>query len=139
VFGGRADAEILFRIKEPVVAIGSFRRYDVQAKWSVILSTASVAVLLAVLGLLLRNYHSQIGRIMFGNPLYQMVVMGGMAVTMLLSGVGLMLGLSSAGQRRNERQKQSWTGFFLGTAVLSLTIIMLAAFWILRMQAVRQG
>jgi len=121
------------------VATGSFRRYDVQAKWSVILSTASVVVLLVVVVILGRNYQPGIRRILFGNPVYQMMVMGGSAMTMLLSGLGLILGLSSAGQRRNERQKQSWAGFFLGTAVLSLAIIFLAAFWLLKMQAARQG
>ena len=118
------------------MATGSFRRYDVQAKWSVILSAASVVVLVGVAALLIRNgYHSwHIRRIMYGNPLYQMMVMGGMALTMLLSGVGLLLGVSSAGQRRNELQRQSWTGFFLGTAVLSLAIIVLVAFWWMRMK-----
>jgi len=116
------------------VATGSFRRYDVQAKWSVILSTASVVVLLMVVVILGRNYQPGIRRILFGNPVYQMMVMGGSAMTMLLSGLGLILGLSSAGQRRNERQKQSWAGFFLGTAVLSLAIIVLVAFWWMRMK-----
>ena len=48
--------------------------------------------------------------------------------------IGIILGVSSAGQRRNEHQKRSWAGFFLGAFVLSLTIITFVGFWQLKLQ-----
>jgi hypothetical protein len=95
-------------------------------------SVASILPLIAVVVVLILRYQPSLGLIVFGNPLYQPGVMGTVAVAMLLSAVGAALGINSAGQRRNEYQKRSWAGFFLGVLVLSLAIITFAAFWMLK-------
>jgi hypothetical protein len=116
------------------VARGSLRRYDVQANWSVLLSIAAVIPLIAVLGLLYRNYNAQLNVILFGNQAYMLCVVAGVGAAMLFSMVGILLGFNSAGQRRNEQQRRSWAGFFIGAFMMSLAIIVLAAFWFLKMR-----
>lgn len=115
------------------MAKASLRRFDVQAKWSIRLSALSVVTCALVAVLLARNWSSSLQQIVYGNPIYQFVILGVSALTMLLSFFGIVLGFNSAGQRRNEKQRLSWAGFFLGTGVLSLAFILLAAFMLLRL------
>jgi amino acid transporter len=116
--------------KELIVARGSLRRYDTQAKWSLWISLLSAVMLIMLAGLEARNFKPDLKVIVFGkHSPYQWVVLGTVAVTILLSTVGLLLGINSAGQRRNELQKHSWAGFFIGTGVLSLALILFVAFW----------
>lgn len=115
------------------MAKGSVRRFDVQAKWSLWFSLASVVTWLGMFVLLARNWDGDISLIKYrSGGLFQPVYLICTALTMLLAVFGLALGFNSAGQRRNDRQKLSWTGFFVGTAVLALAIVFLWAFWVLR-------
>lgn len=108
----------------------SLRRYDTQAKWSLWISLLSLVTVIVLAGLEVRNFNSQLKVIAFAKQSpYQMAVLGCVAITVLLSTAGLLLGISSAGQRRNELQRRSWAGFFIGTGVLSLALILFVAFW----------
>jgi amino acid transporter len=132
--GKRTPVSGFERSKEQIVARGSLRRYDTQAKWSLWISLLSVVTLIMLAGLEARNLNSQLKVIAFGkHSPYQWVVLGTVAVTMLLSTVGLLLGVNSAGQRRNELQRRSWAGFFIGTGALSLSFILFVAFWKMKM------
>ncbi|MCK4659260.1 MAG: hypothetical protein KAV82_07025 [Phycisphaerae bacterium] len=117
------------------MASKSLRRYDVQAKVSLIitiLASFGLVVLITILG---RNYNSELRAIMYGSEsIYAPLVMLGTAGISLLSLIGLVLGFNSAGQRRNNMQTRSWVAFFLGTAVLAGAVICLAMFWILKMK-----
>ena len=116
------------------MASKSLRRYDVQAKVSLIVSILAVIGCVGLVMLLLRNYDSGLGAIVYGGgSLYAPIILVGTAGTMLLSAIGLVLGFNSAGQRRNETQGRSWAGFFLGTAGLAGAIVCLAMFWFLRL------
>ena len=88
-----------------------------------------------MVGLLVRNWHSDVRQIMFADPKFQPIYLMCTALTVLLSTFGLVLGWNSAGQRRNDLQRRSWLGFFLGTGVLALAIVFLVAFWMLKLQA----
>ena len=113
----------------------SLRRFDVQAKLSLVTSIVSALGLVGVIYLIYRNYHPDLGAIVFGvKSKYSLIFMAACGATMLLSVVGLALGISSAGKRRNEFQRRSWLGFFVGTAVLSGAIICLAMFRALQLQ-----
>jgi hypothetical protein len=116
------------------MAKGSLRRFDVQAKWSLWLSLASILTWLGMLVLFLRNWQGEINQVQFrADGLYQPVYLACTALTIILATFGLALGFNSAGQRRNDRQKTSWTGFFVGLTVLGLGIIFFAAFWLLKL------
>ncbi len=115
--------------------MASLRRYDVQAKYSVILSVLAILPLLAAVAACFRNYVSEIGAIQYGkgSP-FMLIVLACIGLAGLLSGLGLLLGFNSAEQRRNDANAKSWLGFFIGTLGVCLTIIVFAGFYFLRLQ-----
>ena len=48
--------------------------------------------------------------------------------------VGFVLGWNSAGQRRNDKPMRSWVGFFVGGGVVTLDVVLMLAFYLLRLQ-----
>ena len=113
----------------------SLRRYDVQAKYSVIVSIAAVLPLLAAVFATLSRYQPQLRAIQYGQAgWFKLGFLMCIAAAIFLSVAGAGLGFNSAGQRRNHDQRKSWTGFFIGTGVLSITIIVLSAFWALKLE-----
>ncbi|MGB0716636.1 MAG: hypothetical protein ACPGXK_12195 [Phycisphaerae bacterium] len=111
----------------------SWRRFDVQAKYAATLAVVSVLPFLASVIVAVRNYKSDIGRIIYQNSTYAMVLLGCAATAMGLAAIAVILGFNSAGQRINERQNLSWLGFFLGGGVLTLSFIVVIAFMMLRL------
>jgi hypothetical protein len=110
-----------------VVAKFSLRRYDTQARVSVLASVVSIVSLLGLSFVVLQNMNFTELVIYYG-PARRLAVFGGTAVTLLLAAIGFGMGLNSVGQRRNERQGLSWLGFFLGAGVLCLTLVVFALF-----------
>ncbi len=111
----------------------SLRRFDVQARVSLIVSLASFVAWLAAVGLVLsadkgfENVDWQQFVITYG-PARRLAVLGAIAVTLMLGVTGFGFGLSSAGQRRNDKPVLSWIGFFIGAAVICLTLILFLTF-----------
>ena len=115
----------------------SLRRYDNQALVSVVISLASLVALLGLAFIVFRYTVFPEGAsswkeylnfdILYGKN-RKMAIMAGTAMTLLLAAIGFGMGLNSAGQRRNDRQKSSWIGFFMGAVVLCLTIIVFLIF-----------
>ncbi|MBI4718033.1 MAG: hypothetical protein HY763_09535 [Planctomycetes bacterium] len=113
--------------------LGRFRRYDVQASYAAVLSALAVAPLVGGLLLALRNYKPELGQIVYGARGYFVPAYFACIVASLLPGaLGFVLGWSSAGQRRNDKPAHSWLGFFLGGGVVTLDIILVIAFLMLR-------
>lgn len=103
----------------------SLRKYDDQARASLLLSVFSIVSLLGLCGLLIRNINWSEGVIAYGSRgKYQMIVLLAMGVTGLLALSGCYLGATSAGQRRNDKSTWSWLAFFTGAGVLCLTAIL---------------
>jgi len=121
------------------MGMSSFRRFDVQARWSLLFSVAAMLTCMPVAFLALKNWRSDINQILFSaKTMFQPAYMGGCALAILLACFGTALGFNSAGQRRNDRQKQSWLGFFLGVAALLLAILLLVAFMLLKYQITKK-
>lgn len=117
------------------MASKSLRRFDVQAKVSLIVSILGGLGVVFLLVMLLRNFDSRLGAVIYGkNSIYGPVYLMACAITMLLSATGLVMGFNSAGQRRNDMQNRSWAAFFLGTAVLAIAIVCFAMFWFLKLK-----
>ena len=106
----------------------SLRRYDHQALASLWVSIVSLLAICGLMFLILRNLSMEELIIYYG-PQYRMAFLAGTAITILLSSLALGLGFNSVGQRRNDKQKFSWLGFFIGGGVLSLTIVLFLFFW----------
>jgi hypothetical protein len=115
------------------VGIASLRRFDVQAKYAAVLAGVSVVPFLGAVALALRNYRHDLGQIIYGaEGRFVMMFLGCVLLSVLPSAGGFLLGWSSAGQRRNDKPAHSWIGFFLGGGVLTLNLILLIAFYMLR-------
>lgn len=115
--------------------MASIRRFDVQARYSLWASLAAILPLVVSALASLSRYDTQLHAIKFGSTgLFKPAFFACLLVTGLLSVLGIGLGFNSAGQRRNNEQKKSWLGFFIGTGVLSLAIILFFAYWTLRLQ-----
>lgn len=111
------------------MGLPSFRRYDVQARYSLMISLTGVLPLAAAAYVSWTKYDPNLQAIQYGSQgLFKVGFLVCIAAAAALSLGGLGLGFSSAGQRRNNAQAASWLGFFLGSAVLSLSIIVFAAF-----------
>ncbi len=94
-----------------------------------IASCAALLPFLAAAAAGFKRYHHDLRAIQFGEASVfkaSFLICIGLAVA--LSVVGVVLGFNSAGQRRNSQHRKSWTGFFIGAGVLSLTIILFVAF-----------
>lgn len=116
------------------MASKSLRRYDVQAKVSLLVTIAALIPFVGMVVVLAWKYDPDLGAVIYGRKgLVAPVFLLGTAATMLLSFVGTALGFNSAGQRRNDLQRLSWTSFFSGIAILAGAIICFAIFWFLKM------
>ncbi len=115
--------------------LSHLRRFDVQAQYAAILSIASAIPGLFGLYLVFDRYNAQLRQIIYGAEGRFVVVLGAcMVASALLAAVAFALGWNSAGQRRNDRQRRSWFGFFLGGAVLTMDAILMLAFMMLRLK-----
>lgn len=108
----------------------NLRRYDVQARVSVVLSCASI-LCVAAMAACIANAHIDweyyLIRYRPGGPRW-LAVMASAGLATLLSLSGLSLGANSAGQRRNDKQRHSWVGFFVGVISLTITLLLLTLF-----------
>lgn len=117
------------------MALRHLRRYDVQASYACVLSILSVVPFIVAVLLAHRNYVQELGQIVYGaKGLFLPLFLGCVAVSMAPSAIGFFLGWNSAGQRRNEKPARSWVGFFIGGAVLTFDLILLIAFWMIRLE-----
>jgi divalent metal cation (Fe/Co/Zn/Cd) transporter len=117
--------------------MGSLRKLDVQATYSLVLSLASVAPFLAAAFALARNYEPDLRAFVYGaHGKFLIAFLACVGLSALIAAVGFVLGWNSAGQRRNEKSSRSWIGFYVGGLTLTLNIVLLIAFWLLRLQAV---
>jgi VIT1/CCC1 family predicted Fe2+/Mn2+ transporter len=63
-------------------------------------------------------------------------ILGCAGLSLLLGVLGFGIGLSSAGAKRNTRNRQSWLGFFVGAAAVTASVILFAAFFLLKQSTV---
>jgi hypothetical protein len=110
------------------VAKFSLRRFEDQARASVALGIVACVSLIFQAGMVFRHIDWGQKVILYGSSSRRYLVMMTAALSILIGIAALGLGLNSAGQRRNEKPKLSWTGFFLGAGVICLAIIFYIAF-----------
>ncbi len=117
------------------MGLSQLRRYDVQARYAFTLAIISVVPFGSAGFMVFRNYQRELGQIVYGEGGSFLPAFAGLVLcSMIPSVLGMLLGWSSAGQRRNDKPARSWTGFFLGGFVLTFDVILLIAFWMLRLE-----
>ena len=105
----------------------SLRRYDTQARVGVIISLLSIAPLMGLVALI--GWKMEMSEwVLYYGPRFSLAFYPTTLAALGLSTIGLGFGFNSAGQRRNDKQKLSWIGFFVGVAVLCLTLILFVLF-----------
>ncbi len=107
----------------------SLRRYEDQARVSLVAALASAVTFVGLLVLVVRRFSLQELAVFYGQPT-RIAILVATAVTALLAVIGFGLGINSVGQRRNEKQGLSWAGFFVAAAVLVLTICVFTFFFL---------
>ena len=110
------------------------RKYEVQARYALVLSIAAAAPLVASIALLLRNYQHDARQVIYRSDLYSLAFVMSAGLAMLIGAAACVLGWNSAGQRRNDAPAHSWIGFFVGGAAVTLAAIVLLAFVMLRLK-----
>lgn len=116
------------------MGVGSLRRYDVQASYALFFALGSLFPLAGAVGIGLSRYQSDLGQIVYGGSkgLFVPAYFGCVLLSMVCGGLGFVFGWSSAGEPRNDKQRRSWIGFFLGGSVVTCDMILTLAFFMLR-------
>jgi len=113
------------------------RRYDRQAGLALWLGLFAVLPFLGATYLVLTRYDRVLGQIIYGSAGRFVPAFASAVLLSLIAATGAFaLGWNSAGQRRNDRSGQSWIGFFLGGLIATLDVILLIAFYMLRLETV---
>lgn len=108
----------------------SLRRYDIQARVSVLLSALALVVLAGTAVSIIRPMNWAEKTIPYKKSTLRMPVIYATGFAGLaLGAAGFGLGFSSAGQRRNDKPLHSWLGFFLGGTAITLSLILLFLFF----------
>jgi amino acid transporter len=111
----------------------SIRRFDVQAKISLIVSVVAALGVVGLVMLIIRNYNSEMQVVLYSRKgMFAPAVYLTTAITLLLAATGAAIGANSAGQKRNEFTRRSWLAFFIGIATISATIICFSVYWFLK-------
>ena len=117
------------------MAQSKLRRFDVQASYAAVLSVFSAVPCVGAAVVLAMRYDSDLGQIVYGSggkvvPAFLVCVL----LSLFPGFAGFLFGLSSAGQRRNDKPARSWIGFFVGGAVCTADVILMLAFVMLRLE-----
>ncbi len=111
------------------------RRYDVQASYAVWLAAIAVLPFVAASYLAVSRYESVLGRIVYGGGgRFVPAFAGAVLLSLVLAAAAFFLGLTSAGQRRNDKSNLSWAGFFFGGLIVTLNLVLLIGFYMLRLE-----
>ncbi len=117
------------------MALSRLRRFDVQARYAAVLASASVIPCVGAAAVLVWKYDATLGQIVYGAagkvvPVFLVCVL----VSLLPASVSFLLGWNSVGQRQNDKPSRSWIGFFVGGAVVTMDVILMIAFVMLRLE-----
>lgn len=115
--------------------MGRFRQSETQARYAYTCAILSAIPCAAAAALAWRNYDPVLGQIRYGASGNWLVAFAAAALAgMALGAIGFALGWSSLLRPRNERPGRSWIGFFLGGTVLTVCLILLLAFYMIRLE-----
>jgi len=108
--------------------------YENQAKLSVGLAGVGALAVVAPLVLIGVNFRSAMAAGVYSpEGKWILAFVAALLGAMLATGVGLIIGFNSAGQKRNTKPRLSWIGFFVNAAVLTLALVAALAFFFMRM------
>ena len=108
----------------------NLRKVDTQATSSAVLSLSSLFFVAGLAVLVFRHVDTETLSILYKSGTLRVPAIGLCGLLALgLSVLGFGFGISSAGERRNQKNHLSWTGFFVGAFAICATLILLATFF----------
>lgn len=108
--------------------------YEKQSQLSLLLAGVSALFTVGLAGLMYKNFHREYFEIIYAaNGKWYPIVLGVIALGLVSGGIGFLIGLNSAGQKRNTKSKLAWQGFFGNALTVTLTLC-LALFFLLTRQ-----
>lgn len=108
--------------------------HEKQAKLSLLLAGISILFAVGLTGLIFRNFHAQFFEVIYdANGRFYPIILATIAVAGITSAIGFLIGLNSAGQKRNTLSKLSWQGFFVNAIALTLTLCMALFFFLTKL------
>lgn len=110
------------------VAKFSLRRYDTQATVGMYCALAALLCMVAQVILITQYLNTDDWIVLYG-PTRRLLVLAATATTIGIAIIGAGLGFNSAGQRRNEKGRQSWIGFFASVLIMCLSFALFLFFW----------
>lgn len=124
----------------------NFRLYSTQATTSMVVGIAAMLSVLCLAAVVFKNLDREkveSGRIVIlysGSAGFSqhrpMAVKLGTAFTVVLGAVAGIMGFSSLGQKRNERQSHSWFGLLLGAMATTIAPLLFLAWQMLAEQVI---
>ena len=111
------------------------RRSEVQARYALVLAGLAAVPCVVAAAMAWRNYDPLLGQIVYGSsgrfvPVFAAAALAGLG----LGAAAFALGWSSLLGPRNENPGRAWLGFFLGGAVMTASLILLIAFYMIRLE-----
>lgn len=96
-----------------------------QAQMSLALSGVSALFAVGLTVAILRNFHAEFFEVIYdANRNFKVIVLALAAVAGVTGAIGFLIGLTSAGQKRNTKSRMSWQGFFISALALTITMSM---------------
>ncbi len=121
------------------MAVGpsKLRLPDARTRYAAVLSIQASVPLLIAAGLLLRNYHPELGAFTYGDGgSFVLGFLACLALSTIPATIGLFLGWNSARQRRNGMSIRSWIGCLAGGLILTLDVILFLVFYMFKLKVV---
>jgi hypothetical protein len=107
------------------------KAYENQARLSIMLGVISAAAALAGAALVAQRFSFEHFWTSYNAKTIRLpMILATILVALVAGAAGVLLGLNSAGQRRNSKSKLSWTGFFLNAGMITLALCVFVFFWI---------
>ena len=121
----------------------NFRLPETQAKASMVFAVLALLALAALAFCVFKGFQLETRVIPYNaeagmGRFRKYIVFGGTAATVLVGATAGLLGYSSLGQKRNNRQGCSWLGMLLGAMAVSLAPVLFFA-WQELSEAIIQG
>ena len=114
----------------------TLKGYEGQATVSVALAGAAGLLALGGTFLVLQRFNWDNFAVFYAPGTMRMpLILGLLGLAAIGSGVGVLLGINSANQKRNKSAGTAWMGFFLNTGVLTLALSSAAFFWATKLAA----
>lgn len=108
-------------------------KYEDQAKLSIGLGAVAMLAALVSAAAIMQKFDWSTFALYYGSKGLRMpVILGAAAAGCMIGAIGFIMGLRTAGQKRNKQARLSWIGFFTSAAAITLGACAGIFFWIVK-------